>query len=233
MKDRFCATVIGLMMWACMGGAVSAQLGPASTHDSWGRAYPEAFDWSGIAIGGHAGTLGVGAEGIFYVTDWLNFRVNAHYAELLYKTTIDSIDYDFDLSAPGALLLFDFYPGPKGNFRIVAGLGIRDAEVSVTGTPRVAGGGDLGRVRGKASYDTFAPYVGFGFGNAVLPDKLLSFSVDFGLLFQSYSLRVNTEGPLADNVPEAVRADIESNVKDRLDWLRVYPVIQFGLTYHF
>lgn len=231
-KTLFATALIGIGM-SCLSLPVEAQLGPTSTHDDWGRAYPDAFDWSGIAIGGNVGTLGVGVEGVFYITDWMNVRANAHYASLLYRTTIDSIDYDFDLSAPGALFMLDLYPGPMGNFRISAGLGIRDAEVSITGTPRVAGGAELGRVRGRASYDTFTPYVGIGFGNAVLPDKLLSFSIDFGILFQSYSLRVNAEGPLADHVPESVRADIESNVKDRLDWLRIYPVVQLGLNFHF
>ena len=220
----------------CVGSASTgfAQSNHLEDHyNRWGRANPDAFEWSGMAIGIHGGSLGFGAEGTLHITDWLNARVNAHYASVLVSTTIDEIDYDFDYSALGLLLSLDLYPGPKGNFRLVAGLGLRDADIAITGIPRIAGAAELGHIRGVASYDTIAPYVGFGFGNAVLPDKRLSMSIDFGVLFQGYNLRLSPEGPLAEFVPDEALQEIESDVRERLDWLKMYPVIQVGVSYHF
>ncbi len=210
-------------------------------YDEWGRPNPDAFDWTGAAIGGSLGTTGIGVEGTFFLTDWLNFRVTGNYLSMSYKTTSGRIDYEYDYTSVGTLFLLDFYPGFFRSFRVSAGLTMKDTEVSIRGESRgnlVIGGNNftpaqLGRLRGKASYDTFAPYIGVGFGNPVHPDSLVTFFMDFGLLFQGYSLRLSSDGTAPNQVKEAGLRELRSDITDKLDWLKIYPVITAGIAYHF
>lgn len=223
-------------------GAIIRTMAPAPApsmqpYDARGRPNPDAFDWTGVAIGASFGSLGVGAEGTFYLLDWLNFRVTANYLSLVYKTTIDRIDYDLDLSSLGALFLLDIYPGARRNVRITMGLTVKDTEVDILGEPRgnlnlgdqTFTPAQLGRLRGKAEYDIVAPYVGIGFGNAVRPDALMTFFMDVGVFFQGYDLTLNAEGSDLGGVENLLKPDIE----DRLDWLKIYPVVTAGISYHF
>ncbi len=211
-------------------------------YDERGRPNPDAFEWTGIALGLHAGTLGVGAESTFHLMRSLNFRIAATYLSATYKKTIERIDFDYDLEFLGARLLLDIYPTRLKNFRISAGLVVSDMEVVVSGTPdrNVLLGGnvytpdEMGRLRGTASYEVVAPYFGIGFGNSVKPDTLLMFSMDIGVMLQDYSFRLSSSGTAAgsDQFREDSRA-VESELEDVLDWLKFYPVISFGLSYHF
>lgn len=232
MKQRFTTTLALSLSCVCLATTLaSAQQYTPNMYDRWGRANPDAFDWSGVSLGIHGSTLGAGGEMAFHVFDWLNFRVNGHYLSLVYKTTIDSIDYDFDYTAPGGLLLLDVYPGRRGNFRFVAGLAIRDAEVSITGTPRVLGSPipQSVRLNGTAAFDSVVPYAGIGFGNTVLPNSLLMLSLDIGVLFQSYELELGSNVGISD----ALLQSVEEDVREYVDYLEIYPVVTLGLSYHF
>ena len=215
---------------------------PIAEYDEWGRPNPDAFYWTGVSLGLHAGTLGTGAETTFYITDWLNFRGTAHYLMGGYKTTMGNVDFDYDLSAPAARLMLDFYPTRMKNFRISAGAVVKDMNVTVKGDPRgnarigdnVYTAGQTGSLRGKASYDTISPYVGIGWGNSVKPDSLLTFSMDIGLMIQGYSFSLSSDGNASgDGQFQQDLRKMQSDVEDKLDWLKIYPVISFGYAYHF
>ncbi len=215
---------------------------PVAEYDEWGRPNPDAFYWTGVSLGLHAGTLGAGAETTSYITDWLNFRGTAHYLMGGYKTTTGNVDFDYDLSAPGARLMLDFYPTRMKNFRISVGAVVKDMKVTVKGEPKgnarvgdnVYTAEQTGTLRGRASYDTISPYVGIGWGNSVKPDSLLTFSMDIGLMIQGYSFSLSSNGTARgdDQFQQDLRKT-QSDVEDNLDWLKVYPVISFGYAYHF
>ena len=207
-------------------------------YDDWSRPNPDAFDWTGISLGGAVGTLGLGAEGTFYLTDWANFRLGAHYGTLVYKTTTRGIDYEYDYSALTSMWLIDLYPGFHRNFRFSAGALLKATSVSLDGQPRRSMTfGDrtytpeqIGGISGKATFDTFSPYIGIGFGNPVRPDQLLQFSFDMGLTVQDYSLRLDADNP---KVSEAAMSRLRSDVSKKIDWLKIYPIISFSISYHF
>lgn len=244
-------TLIGFRAWA--GNAesdVSRPLREEPTayrsvihpYDERGRPNPEAFDWSGISLGIHGGTLGAGAETTVHLTPWLNFRVTGTYLSFTYKTTVDKIDYDYDLEALSARLMLDLYPARLKNFRFSIGLVVKDMDIDVSGAPnrnvmigdRVYTPEEVGSLGGRASYDTFAPYLGIGFGNSVKPDALLTFSLDIGVMLHDYSFRLSSRGDGAGR--DSFARDLESHqsdVEETLDWLKIYPVISFGLAYHF
>ncbi len=235
--------LLGLFFVILEGSTARAQSGPVfEPYDAWGRPNPEAFDWTGFSLGIHAGTLGTGAETTIYLADGLNFRGTAHYLMLGYKTTLRDIDFDYDLTAPGARLLLDFYPAHHRNFRFSAGVVLKNMNVKVSGEPdrnvrlgdNVYSPAQVGRLRGTASYDAISPYIGIGWGNSVKPDSLLTFSLDIGLMFQGYSFRLASNGSAAgDEQFRRDLRDLQSRVEDDLDWLTIYPVVSFGYAYHF
>jgi hypothetical protein len=189
-----------------------------SAYDDYGRPNPDAFDWTGFSLGGGLGTLGFQAEAAYYLLDWLNIRGGAHIFSLTYKDTIDGVDYDFDIGFNGFGLMLDFYPGQKRGMRLTLGGSFNDHSVDVKGKARVGGK----TYKGTADYDSFAPYLGLGFGNPVQPDSAITFTFDIGFMIQGYDLSIPKDA-------EPVRDDIE----DFLDKLELYPVIMFGLHYHF
>ncbi len=194
----------------------SVQLGrmqDVSAYDQYGRPNPDAFDWTGLSLGINGGTLGYGADITYSLASWANIRGSFHVFSLTYKDTISGVDTTFDFDFTGLITTIDLYPGTMRGFRIALGAGLNSHEVPLSG----------GSIKGKAEYDTFAPYAGLGWGNPVQPDSALTFTFDLGFLLQDYSLSVD----------ESVSADAKSDIEEILDYATIYPVITFGLHYHF
>jgi opacity protein-like surface antigen len=189
-----------------------------AAYDQYGRPNPDAFEWTGLSLGINGGTLGYGAELNYHLLDWLNIRGGLHIFNLTYKDTIDQVDVTYDFEFNGLLLTLDFYPGLMRGFRISAGAGFNDHSVPISGKPRAGGT----TIRGEAEYDSIAPYIGIGWGNPVQPDSAFTFTFDLGLMLQDYTLK-------GADIPAGLRSDIE----DVLDYAKIYPVIMFGLHYHF
>ncbi len=210
-------------------------------YDEFGRPNPDAFDWSGISLGPTLGTMGLGLETTAYLFENINFRFGLTYLDFKYKDTLSGIDYTFDWSTLAGAFLFDFYPGMRQNFRFTAGLVVKDWSVDVSGRPRgdVSIGRqpfteeEVGRIRGRARYDTVSPYLGIGFGNTVSPDALLTVFIDLGVIIQGYSLKLDSDGTIDQDVKDQALRSLRSDVKDRLDWLKIYPVCTVGIAYHF
>ncbi|MGA1192759.1 MAG: hypothetical protein ACO3ZG_00075 [Kiritimatiellia bacterium] len=211
-----CASFIVVTMFSFP--VVAQPLGPVSggapqAYDAYGRPNPDAFEWTGLSLGATIGTLGYGSEVTYYLFDWVNVRGSFHLFDLTYKDTFDGVDYKLDLDWTGIILTLDFYPGQQRSFRIAAGAGLNDHSAGISG----------GSYRGKADYDSIAPYIGIGWANPVQPDAALTFTFDMGLLLQDYSVGYSAAPP----------SDTQSDINDVLDLFTVYPVFSFGLHYHF
>lgn len=211
-------------------------------YDENGRPNPDAYDWTGFALGLKVGTLGIGGDATVYLDDWVNFRGNLSWLDFTYSDTIDDIDFDMNMDYQTAMLLLDFYPFPAGNFRITGGVVFQDNTIKVDGTPtesETIGDNEytpeqIGTINGVADFDDFAPYVGIGYGNAVLPDASLTFIVDFGVIFQTYDIEITSTGAAAnDPAFQADLDELEQDIEDDLNRFKIYPVINFGIAYHF
>jgi len=211
-------------------------------YDSEGRPNPDAFEWTGFALGLKFGTLGIGADATIYLDDWVNFRGNVGWLDFSYKDTIDDIDFDMDVDFRTAMLLLDFYPFEAGNFRISGGVVFQDNTLTVDGTiesdesigDNTYTPEEAGTITGDAEFDEVAPYIGIGYGNAVLPDGSLTFIVDFGVLFQTYDITITSDGTAAnDPAFQADLKELEEDIEKELNRFKIYPVINFGIAYHF
>jgi hypothetical protein len=100
---------------------------------------------------------------------------------------------------------------------------------------------DLGSLTGLVDFDSVAPYLGIGWGNAVSADKKWGFTADLGVVFQgspNIDLNATLGSTAAANGVTQAQLDAEvareeANLTDDLDDFDVYPVIAFGASYRF
>lgn len=223
-------------------GAVAALLcclssGPAAAAD--------------VAIGGKAGTLGLGAElTVGLGRQWSGrFGVNGfNYSE---RREASDIEYDAEAELRTADALLDFHPGGRG-FRLTAGAVWNGTKVEGSSLPPASGFYDIGGVQvpvnllgtldAEADFDPFAPYVGIGWGNAVGANQKVGFSFDVGAIFQGQA-NVELTPVIAPGSPlntpiarEALQILIEREEREMEDDVadyEVYPVVSIGVTYRF
>ena len=197
-----------------------------------------------FALGTSIGTPGIGVQGTYGLTESLNVRGVVNF----FSTDIDEqtagIDYDLDLDLQSVGAMLDWHPG-GGTFRISAGVFSNGNDLSGIGRGRpgtfVEFGdelfpvAELGQINAEADFDSVAPYLGIGLGNAVR-DAGWSFALDLGVYFQG-DPEVTLSAPdvdpsIADEV-EAERAGAEAALEAELDNLDVYPYVSVGFAYRF
>ena len=219
---------------------------------------PAASFASDMAVSVKASTLGIVVDTTRYVSDKVNVRfgfsqsvkaVNG-VAEGIYSSPYGpsyggqkTYSYDYRQQTLGALV--DWHPW-EGRFRASAGLFLNnnnthlmaDATCSVTGqavpcTYSVGGNSysptQISQPQGKLSYRLLAPYIGYGWGNALAKNKKWTFACDVGMLYQgkptvTLTATGNVPGLQADLAAEQARLRSESSA-----W---WPVVSFGLGYN-
>ena len=201
----------------------------------------EAQEWDSAAVGVKAGTLGLGLDGTFSLTEKVNLRINGNLFNFSYDREIDDIDYDLDLDLQTFMLLVDWHPFDNG-FRVSAGAVQNNNDASLDAAPsdnETIGGttytpAQLGTITGDLAFDSLVPYIGIGYGNAVAPGQAWSFVFDLGLMIQDYDVDLSVSGPVA--LLPSFQTDLreeEAKVQDDFDDIRIYPVVSAGIAYHF
>ena len=201
--------------------------------------------WPGLSLGPKFGTTGIGLEMTFGVNPYLNLRGGFNYGSFTWGQEFGNVDYDMDVTMIGIPLVLDIHP--FGNhFRITGGVYIQPGtEADIDSTPseptqigsHTYNPNTIGTLKGTIEVDgVLAPYVGIGFGNAVAEDQLLTFTLDLGVIFQSYDASLTSDGAGMTAELNTFREDLEKEEallqKDVDDW-KIYPVLTLGLAWHF
>ena len=201
--------------------------------------------WPGLSLGPKFGTTGIGLEMTFGVNPYLNLRGGFNYGSFTWGQEFGNVDYDADVTMIGIPLVLDVHP--FGNhFRITGGVYIQpgtEADIDSTPTEPTQIGSHtynpntIGTLKGTIEVDgVLAPYVGIGFGNAVAEDQLLTFTLDLGVIFQSYDASLTSDGAGMTAALNTFREDIAKEEallqKDVDDW-KIFPVLTLGLAWHF
>ncbi len=212
---------------------------PAMAQDNMEYASDKSGQW---AVSAKAGTLGLGLEARYTVTDKFAVRLGGNLFSLGYDGEEDGVDYEFDLKLKSINLMADFHPF-EGAFRLTGGLlyngnkilalgaSTDDVEIGdVTYTPA-----EIGTLTGDIKFKDIAPYLGIGWGKS-LNDSGLAFTADLGVMFSGApEVSLNSNGGLlssnADFLAELRRE--EQNLQGDLDNFKYYPVIALGLSYSF
>jgi hypothetical protein len=189
------------------------------------------------SLGVRAGTLGLGVELSYPLSQRFGLRLNADSYKYSKKFNQDGIDYDGEAKLKTGSLLFDWYPFAN-NFRISAGpmyngnkLGISTPNTSLTinGNPYQA------TLDGQVDFKKYVPYAGIGYGRPI--GTGLSLTMDFGVVFQGTptATLTGTCSP-APACTATFQSDLkvqEASLNDSIKNFRYYPVVSLGLAYTF
>lgn len=201
--------------------------------------------WPGLSLGPKFGTTGIGLDLVFGVNPYLNLRGGFNYGSFTWGQKFGDVDYDMDVTMISVPLMLDLHPF-GGHFRISGGIYIQPGtKADIDATPgestqigsHTYNPDTIGTLKGKIEVDgVFAPYLGIGFGNTVAEDQLLTFSLDIGVIFQSYDVSLDSDGAGMAATLDTFREDLKKEEdllqKDVDDW-KIYPVLTLGLAWHF
>ena len=199
------------------------------------------------SLGLRAGTLGLGAELSFAVSQRLALRLGADtYSPKTVTVTQQDVDYDAKAKLRSASLLVDWFPFAN-NFRISLGAMINQNKVTATGKPNSNGqftingqpinASDVGSLDAEVSFKKTVPYLGIGYGRPI--NGGLSFISDLGVMFQGSPKSTLTatcsptaSAPNCTTLQNAVASE-QATLQDDLSKFKYYPVFSIGLAYTF
>jgi hypothetical protein len=209
---------------------------------------------SGWAITPEVSTLGAGVSVTKSLTPNLNARVGVNGLSVStgeFTVTTDNIDskVNANVNLFNVSTLVDYHPFKNSGLRITGGAVLNNGN-NIEGTVKpsngtVTIGGEtysvdaLRSVKVKAPIsNTFAPYLGIGWGNAVKAGKGFGYNVNLGVMFRGKpSVEITPEfGPDADAIKTQINDSItqaKNDAQKELDKIPVYPVLSVGVSYQF
>lgn len=195
-------------------------------------------------VGVKVGTNGLGIELTYNIFEQINLR--GGYSNLEYSDDVDTTDveYDADFEMDGVFLFADWHPFDS-SFRVSAGLYnffnselTGDAEVlsgTITINDVTYNASDLGFLEAEIEYDTVAPYIGIGWGNAV-GNHDWTFTIDLGVLYlgsPDVDINYGCNVPaLCDDIDDDVQAE-KDELEDEAEDYEWWPVLNLGIAYKF
>jgi hypothetical protein len=197
------------------------------------------------SVGLRAGTLGLGAELSYAVSQRVALRVGADtYTPKVVSFTKEDIDYDAKAELRTGSLLVDWFPFAN-NFRISLGAILNRNKVTATAKPDSNGqytiGGStfqaaqIGTPEADVTFRKTAPYLGIGYGRPI--NGGLSFISDLGVMLQGSPTATLTAActpttPNCAQLQSAVAAE-QATLQDNVSRFKYYPVLSIGLAYTF
>lgn len=210
-------------------------------------------EFPNLGVGLVAGTLGPGLTLTAPLSRVLNVRAIGSGVSFGFDADVDDSDGiqgnelefegDITLGAVGAVL--DYHPFRNGfrasagllyNFNEFEGTAVCEELLCEVGGQAVIGQGD--EVSGQVDYSGLAPYLGFGWGNAVNKAGRWSFSFDLGAMFTgSPDVAVRCTQVFAGGATQALcdqqAGQEERELEDEVGDFNVYPVVSIGFGYRF
>ena len=214
--------------------SISAVMAASATTSS------SSYAATAIAVG--VGTLGYQVALSQSISENLNLRLTHNTASKQLDGETDGVNYDYDFEFSSNSLLIDWHMF-DGSFRLTTGALINDnqihAQSDIDGLTLNVGDNtftraEVGRLEGDIGFDSYAPYLGFGWGRAIADGFSVVF--DLGVVYQGQpEVSLQTiGGTLSDNplLLEQVERE-EQELQEDVDEFDLYPVISLGLFYRF
>ena len=203
-----------------------------------------------ISINSYAGTaVGVGGSTLGYqvalsqsLSENVNLKLAYHTASQSFDGETDGVNYDYDFDFESTGILIDWHVF-GGGFRLTTGALINDNEIyaqsDISGLTIEVGdtiftSAEVGRLEGDITFDSYAPYLGLGWGRSIADG--FSFVFDLGVVFQGEpTVNLQTMGGTLSNNPlllDEVGRE-EQELQDDANDFDIYPVVSLGLFYNF
>jgi len=191
-------------------------------------------------FGAKAGSLGIGAEGIWRPIPWLDFRAGVNRFDYEDDGAQAGIAYDATLELQTtyatANLLFPISPMrltvgafDNGNELVMESQAAEFYNIGGTTFSQA----EVGTLRGRAWFDSPSPYIGIGFDFEVI--GRLGLNLDLGVLWQDEPLvSLTSDGSLANEpaFQDALEIERQELLKETEDF-KAWPVVSLGLHFNF
>jgi hypothetical protein len=198
---------------------------------------------SDAAIGLRVGTPGFGLEASKLLTPHLGARVGGNYFKLTKSQSQSDISYDASLTLQGVTALIDFFPARRGSFHLSGGLMTNPLKATGTGQPAAGGSftingnsytsAQVGTLIASVKYPSASPYLGLGIGTPARGHSPLGIAFDLGVAIGKPKVELTATGAAGNPALAAdLQAQQDKTQKD-VEKLKVFPVLQLGLAYHF
>ncbi len=197
-----------------------------------------------FALGAQGGTPGLGLNATLGISKKVNARGVINLFQYNFDENEGGIDYELDLDLNSFGALIDWHP-VGGSFRISGGVFANGNEISGPGrgTPGttvefgdlVFNADEIGTVSTKIDFDSVAPYLGVGWGNAV-GDGRWAFTIDIGVYFQGNPDVLIVTSEVDPGIAAQVAAEItnaEAELEDEIENLDLYPYLSLGFAFKF
>lgn len=191
------------------------------------------------AVTGKLGTLGLGVEFTRALSQDWNARFGLNGYSFSRNGTQGSNTYNYKLQWLSGGAMFDYFPSRDTGFRLTVGGLVNGNDIKLTGNA-AAGTYQLNGVTtagvtglsAKVDFNSVAPYVGIGFGNALAKGSRWNFALDLGAMYQGKpKATLSCTGCTAADA--ANLAAEQSKLQDSLNNFRWYPVLSVGASYQF
>jgi hypothetical protein len=196
-----------------------------------------------MGVTGKVGTLGLGAELNYGLSDSFSTRVGFNTFSYNRNANSSQINYDFKIQLQSLSALADWYPF-TGGFRTTVGLLYDNNKISLSGNP--TGGNyiingnpyssttDVGSLQVGLSFNKVAPYFGIGWGNPVGKDKGWGLVTDVGILFQGKPKVDMTVTCINPGICSQLQIDAtaeNTKLQNDLSNFKFWPVASIGISY--
>lgn len=200
------------------------------------------------AVSAEVGTTGLGLHLTLPVSANLNSRIGFNAFNYDTSGNTDDAEYDAKLKLNTIDALLDYYPMAGSGMRLTGGLVYNNSKIDITARSNDSStytfngntylASQVGEVDGRIDFRKVAPYLGFGWGNALGSKGGWSFTSDFGVMFQGSpnTSLTSRDCTLGAELCNRLVGDLEQEnreLQDDADSFRFYPVIRVGISYRF
>lgn len=203
-------------------------------------AYAAEGDDARLSIGITGGTLGIGPEASYRVSEMFGVRANATFLNISRGIDSSGINYDGKAKLKSGGVMVDVYPF-GGGFRLSGGLRINGNEARVVASPtqNVQVGNttytpaEIGTLRTETDLKSLAPTLTLGYGGGL--SKGLVFGIEGGAMFQG-KMKIKPLTYTGSAPIGLIAADLERErleIQDDIDDYKIYPILQLTLGYRF
>lgn len=194
-----------------------------------------------FGVGITAGTLGIGPEASYRMSDHVALRANGTFFGFSHDVDSSDVTYNGKLKLRSFGAMIDVHPF-GGSFRISGGARIGNNKVRLKATPteEVEIGDNsytadqVGTLSGEVKAKDFAPTLTLGWGGSLSPG--LKFGFEAGAMFQGKprveNLRATGSAASTTAFQNSLREE-EQEIEEDIDQYKVYPILQIGLSYRF
>ncbi len=213
---------------ALLGAQQLSQAAPPASH-------------SDVSVAFRFGTPGFGLEVGKLLTGHFSARVGVNYYKISKTKSQSNITYDASLKLHAVAFLIDAYPSQRGSFHFTGG--VVTNPLTITGTAQPSSGSytindtsysssDVGTLTAAGKFPGASPYVGLGFGTPANHGRALKFLFDLGAVIGQPTISLTATGA-ARNLAANLQAQAKKTQDDVDKYLKLYPVLAFGLAYRF